>query len=286
MINQVSDTETKPMRVICVTGGKGGIGKTTISINLAIAYAKMKKKVLLFDADMGLANVDIRLGLTPEKTINDFLSGTCDLNEVCISGPHGIKVIPAASGIQKMAELSAQESFELIRSFSSLTDEIDIMIIDMAPGISTQVIELTHASQDILMVVCNDPASLMDSYAIIKILHQKYGRDRFGVLVNKVRNLQEGYDVFTRFQGAIGKFIHVSMQYIGHLPQDDYVGIAACEGVSVVDKYPHAAVSTAIHNLCHGLSHWHENAVSGGIPFFFERLIQNRLDLKDKPCIV
>ncbi|MDR3476540.1 MAG: AAA family ATPase [Gammaproteobacteria bacterium] len=274
------------MRVICVTGGKGGIGKTTISINLAIAYAKMKKKVLLFDADLSLANVDIRLGLTPNKNINDFLSGNCDLSEVCITGPHGIKVIPSSSGIQKMAELSAAESFELIRSFSSLTDDIDIMIIDMAPGISTQVIELTHASQDILIVVCNDPASLMDSYAIIKILHQKYGRDRFGVLVNKVKNLQEGYDVFTRFQDAIVKFINVSMHYIGHLPQDDYVSIAACEGVSIVDKFPHCEASIAFNHLCHGLNHWHEeNSMSGGIQFFFERLIQNRLVPKDKPCI-
>jgi flagellar biosynthesis protein FlhG len=283
---ELSNQEGKAMRVICVTGGKGGIGKTTISINLAIAYAKMKKKVLLFDADLSLANVDIRLGLTPNRNINDFLSGECDLSEVCITGPHGIKVIPSSSGIQKMAELSAAESFELIRSFSSLTDDIDIMIIDMAPGISTQVIELTHASQDILIVVCNDPASLMDSYAIIKILHQKYGRDRFGVLVNKVRNLQEGYDVFTRFQDAIVKFINVSMHYIGHLPQDDYVGIAACEGVSVVDKFPKCEASLAFNNLCHGLNHWHEeNSMSGGIQFFFERLIQNRIDVKDKQCI-
>lgn len=274
------------MRVICVTGGKGGIGKTTISINLAIAYATLKQKVLLFDADLSLANVDIRLSLTPKKNIHDFLAGNCDLSEVCITGPHGIKVIPSSSGIQKMAELSSAESFELIRSFSSLTDAIDVMIIDMAPGISTQVIELTHASQDILMVVCNDPASLMDSYAIIKILHQKYGRDRFGVLVNKVKHMQEGFDVFSRFQAAINQFMPVNIQYIGHLPQDDYVGIAACEGVAIVDKFPQSPAAKAFMQLCHGLTHWQdENNVAGGIHFFFERLVQNRLTVKEKTCI-
>ena len=277
--------QSKPMRVICVTGGKGGIGKTTISINLAIAFAKLKKKVLLFDADLGLANVDIRLGLSPEFTINDFLTGQCDLNQVCVTGPEGIQIIPSSSGIQGMAELNAAQSCELIRSFSGLVSDIDIMLIDMAPGISSQVIEFTHASQEILMVVCNDPASLMDSYAIIKILHQKYGRSRFGVIVNKVQDIKEGYAVFSKFQAAIHKFIHVNLEYIGHLPQDDFVGIAACEAVSVVDKYPHSQVAKSFMELCQGIEHWQQdNITEGGIQFFFERLIENRV-VKDASCL-
>ena len=273
----------KSLRVISITGGKGGIGKTTISVNLAIAFAKMKKKVLLFDADLGLANVDIRLGLHPKKNIHDFFAGTCSLNEICIKGPHNIKVVPSSSGIQKMAELTRTESGELIRSFSSLTADVDVMLVDMAPGISHQAMDFTHAAQDILMVICNDPASLMDSYALIKILHQQYGRDRFGVIVNRVVDLQEGFDVFSNFQAAIAKFINVSMHYIGHVPEDDYIALAARESVAVIDKFPQSAAAIAFNDLAHGINHWHEDkAVAGGIHFFFERLVQNNLE---KPCI-
>lgn len=275
----------KPIRIISVTGGKGGIGKTTISVNLAISYAKMRKKVLLFDADLGLANVDVLLGLKPKKTLHDFLNGDCELNDICMTGPHGLRIIPAASGIQKMAELSSIESVELIRSFSSLTENVDVMIIDMASGISSQVIDFTHASQDILVVICNDPSSLMDSYAVIKILHQKYGRHRFGVVVNKAKNIQEGYDVFSKFQEAIAKFINVSMHYLGHIPQDDYVSISARERVPVVEKFPLSDAATAFNELCHAVNHWHnDDTVVGGIHFFFERLIQSNHTAKELLC--
>lgn len=275
------------MRVISITGGKGGIGKTTISVNLALAFAKARKKVLLFDADLGLANVDVLLGLQPQKTIYDYLQGQCQLNEVCLTGPHGVKIIPAASGVQKMAELSSQESFQLIRSFSTLTEDIDVMLIDMASGISSQVIDFTHAAQDILVVICNDPSSLMDSYAVIKILHQKYARNRFGVIVNKAKHLQEGFDVFTKFQNVTNKFINVSMHYLGHIPNDDYVGMAARERAAVIEKFPQSQAAIAFSQLRHGINHWQENNVAvGGIQFFFERLLQNNPFIKEQMCKV
>lgn len=279
MTNPMSPTKNKkPMRIISITGGKGGIGKTTISVNLAVAFAKMKKKVLLFDADLGLANVDVILGLQPKKTIYDVLSGKSQLADICMLGPHGVKIIPSSTGIQKMAQLSPEEYVALIQSFSTLTDDIDVMIVDLASGISDQVIDFTHASQDILVVICNDPSSLMDSYAVIKILHQKYARSRFGIIVNKVKNQYEGYDVFTKFQKATEKFINVNMNYIGHIPQDDFINIAACERVSVVDKYPQTKAALAINTISQGIDHWHEDdcALEGGIHFFFDRLIHNR----------
>lgn len=271
--NLCANENKKPMRIISVTGGKGGIGKTTISVNLAVAMAKMNKKVLLLDADFGLANVDLMLGLNPEKTLNDVVTGQCTMTEACMNGPHGLKVIPSSSGIQKMADLSLIESAELIRSVSSLTEEFDAMIIDMASGISSQVLDFTHASQDILVVICNYPASLMDSYAVIKILHQKYSRSRFGVVVNKVKSPSEGFRVFTRFQETTAKFLNISMHYLGFIPDDDYISIAARERVAVCDLYPHAGSAAAIKTLCHSIDNWDEgNQVMGGIHFFFDRL--------------
>lgn len=275
------------MKVISITGGKGGIGKTTISVNLAIAFAKAGKKVLVFDADLGLANVDILLGLKPKRTLYDYMAGTCSLNDVCVRGPHGIKIIPSASGIQQMADLTAGESIEIIRSFSTLTDKMDVMLIDMASGISKQTINFTHAAQSIMLVICNDPSSLLDSYAVIKILHKQYARDKFGIIVNKVKNLKEGYVVFLKFQETVLRFMNISVEYLGCIPQDDYIAIAARENVSVVDQFPVAPSAIAFNELSRGIYRWveHENVI-GGIQYFFEKLVQDSTNETGALCKV
>lgn len=275
------------MRVISLTGGKGGVGKTTLAVNLATAYAKEKKKVLLFDADLSLASVDLMLGLHPKKNINDYVGGFCDLNDICVTGPYGMRIIPAASGVQHLAELSISQSAHIIRGFSDLTEDVDVMIVDMAPGISSQVINFTHAAQDVLLVICNDPASLMDSYAVIKILKQKYNRNRFGIVVNKVKNYQESYSVFSKFQTAISQFIDVNLQLLGHVPQDDYIAISSREGHSIIQQFPRATASLAITELSHNISHWQADApVVGGIHFFFERLLNGLNGNKEQLCRV
>lgn len=274
-MDKVQSRRSKPMRVIAITGGKGGIGKTTISVNLAVMFAKMKKKVLLFDADLGLANVDVLLGLKKQKSLHHVFTGDCSLKDVCLIGPYGLKIIPSASGIQRMADLATQEYVGLIQSFSTLVDDIDIMIVDMASGISNQVIDFTNASQDILLVICNEPSSFMDSYAVIKILHQKYARKRFGVIVNKTNTTNEGTSVFQSFQKIINQFIDVSIHYLGHIPRDDYFGISAQERVSVVERYPHAKAVLAFNAVAQNLLNWQdETCVHGGIQYFFERLVQ------------
>jgi flagellar biosynthesis protein FlhG len=265
----------KPLRVISIAGGKGGIGKTTISVNLAVNFAKMGKNVLLMDADLGLANVDIMLGLKPNKTLDNVLTGECKLKDICMTGPHGLKIIPASSGMQKMTELSFAENINLIHSFSNWVEDVDVMMIDLASGISNQVMDFTNASQDILVVLCNDPSSLMDSYAVIKILRQKYSRKRFGVIVNKTKGQYEGSQVFSKFQEATEKLIDVSLHYIGHIPSDDYIAIAARERVSVVKQYPFSPSAKAMNHLCQIINQWQEDhLLSGGIHFFFERLVQ------------
>ncbi len=150
----------------------------------------------------------------------------------------------------------------------------DVMLIDLASGISRQVIDFTHAAQNILVVICNDPASLMDSYAVIKILHTKYHRDRFGIIANKVRSMKEGYQVYLGFQDALAKFMNLSVEYLGYIPNDDYVSIAARENVPVYDRFPVAPASQAFRDLQSGIFNWaSQTPTSGGIQFFFERLV-------------
>ena len=163
--------QSRLIKVIAVTGGKGGVGKTNITLNTAIAMAKQGKRVMVLDADLGLANVDVMLGLRVEKNLSHVLSGECTLDEVLVTGPHGIKIAPATSGTQSMAELSPTEHAGLIRAFSELRSQIDVLIVDTAAGISDMVLSFSKASQDIMVVVCDEPTSALDVSIQAQILN-------------------------------------------------------------------------------------------------------------------
>lgn len=265
------------IKVISIAGGKGGVGKTTLSINLAASLAKAHKKTLLFDADLSLANVDLLLGFHSKKNIKDVLMGRVRLHDICIEGPHGLKIIPGASGIQTLADMGSEQVASLIHAFSEITDDLDVMIVDIAAGISKQVINLTNASQDIIMVLCNEPSSFADAYAMMKILNQQHARARFGVVINKVRNGSEAEQVFIKFQAAATRFLDLNLQYLGCVPQDDHVALAAREKKALIDAYPNSHAARAIAHLGTRIMEWNdETLIQGGIQYFVERMIQGQ----------
>ena len=164
------------VRVMAVTSGKGGVGKTNVSVNLAAAMINNGKDVMLLDADLGLANIDVLLGLNPTYNLAHVLNGSRSLEEVIVKGPGGLKIIPAASGIKNMANLSPAEHAGLIKAFSELSDRLDVLVVDTAAGISDSVISFTRACQEVIVVVCDEPASITDAYALIKVLSRDYGQ--------------------------------------------------------------------------------------------------------------
>ncbi|MGD8784141.1 MAG: P-loop NTPase, partial [Thioalkalispiraceae bacterium] len=188
----------KPVRVLAVTGGKGGVGKTNVAVNLGVALAQNGSKVLILDADLGLANIDIMLGLHPTANLHHVISGERTLEEIMVEGPEGIKIIPAASGIKDMAELSAESHAGLIQAFSELTQEVDTLIVDTAAGISDSVTSFTRAAQEVVVVVCDEPASITDAYAIIKLLSREHGIFRFRVLANMANGAQHGREIYNK----------------------------------------------------------------------------------------
>ena len=155
-----------PVQVIAVTGGKGGVGKTTVAVNLAASLAARGKDVMLLDGDLGLANVDVFLGLTPRLTLADVLAGNCSLEEAVIEAPQGFRVVPAASGIAQLAELDSMTHLGLVRAFGDLAMNLDVMVVDTAPGIAGSVLQFSQAAQQVLVVLCDEPASLTDAYAL------------------------------------------------------------------------------------------------------------------------
>lgn len=264
-----------PVQVIAVTGGKGGVGKTSVSVNLSVALAQMGRRVALLDADLGLANVDIMLGLNAKHNLEDVLSGAHSLTEVMLMGPCGIRIIPASSGTQHMAQLSAMEHAGLIHAFSEISEQIDVLIIDTAAGITDSVVSFVRAAQEVLVVVCDEPSSITDSYALMKLLNRDFGLTRFRVLANMTRTAQEGQNLFNKLTLVTERFMDATLQFVGSIPFDDAMRKAIQRQRAVVEMTPRAKASLAFHSLAEKVDRWPlPSTPRGHLEFFVERLVQ------------
>ena len=264
-----------PVQVIAVTGGKGGIGKTNVSVNLSLALAELGRRVVLLDADLGLANVDVLLGLKPKATLADVLEGKCDLRDVMIPGPGGIRVVPAASGAANMVSLSPQQHAGLIQSFSEVGDNIDVLIVDTAAGIGDSVVSFVRAAQEALVVVCDEPTSITDAYALIKLLNRDHGMTRFRILANMVNTPQEGRMVFAKLSKVTDRFLDVALQYVGAVPFDEAVRKSVQKQRAVYEAFPRSKAAMAIRAIAQKVDSWPLPAnPRGHLEFFVERLVR------------
>ncbi|HPF59093.1 MAG TPA: MinD/ParA family protein [Candidatus Competibacteraceae bacterium] len=265
----------RPVRVICITSGKGGVGKTNITVNLALALSLQNQNVMLLDADLGLANVDVILGLHPLYNLSHVISQERTLEEIIIAGPNGIRIIPASSGIKHMAELGPEENAGLVNAFSELNDSLDIMLIDSAAGISDSVVTFCRAAHEVVVVVCDEPASITDAYAMIKLLSQDYDVDRFHILANRVMTAQEGRELFTKLVKVSDRFLDVTLDFFGSIPEDPQLRKAVQAQRAVVEAFPGSRSAEAFHRLAtQVVSRWPmPRTASGYLQFFIERLI-------------
>jgi flagellar biosynthesis protein FlhG len=266
--------QTSLPRVICVTSGKGGVGKTNVAVNLGVSLSKQGKKVLLLDADLGLANIDVLLGLKPQYTLHDVLSGERSIQEIIIDGPDNLSIIPASSGIEIMGNLSHVQQATLIQAVSDLDLQIDYLIVDTAAGIAKDVMAFASASQDVLVVMADEPASLADAYALIKVMSKSHGIRRFNVLCNMVSNELAGRALFDRLVSTTDKFLQVSLTHLGSVPADDYLRKAVRNRSAVVSVYPNCSASKCFRRHAESIDNWKHQDLSGGIQFFFERFLQ------------
>jgi len=269
----------RPVRAIAVTGGKGGVGKTNISVNLGVAAAEMGQKVMLLDADLGLANIDVVLGLHPEYDLSHVMRGERTLDEILVEGPSGMKLIPGASGLQSLAELSRAEHTGLIQAFSELAGDTELLIVDTAAGISDTVLSFSRAAHEIVVVVCDEPASITDAYAIIKLLNRDYGHQRFRVLANMVRSAQEGRELYNKMCRVTDRYLDVTLGFMGAIPFDDNLRKAVRTQRPVVQAFPRSRVAQAFRSLAKKIETWPQpDGANGQVQFFVERLIKYSSD--------
>jgi len=260
------------VRVVAVASGKGGVGKTNIAVNLALALAQEGQNVLLMDADLGMANVDVMLNIRPQYDLYHVITGEKTLDEVIIEGPLGIGIIPAASGVGRMADLTTHEHAGLIHAFDEIGRRVDTLVVDTAAGISDSVVSFSRAAQDILVVVCDEPASITDAYALIKVLSLEHGIRRFQILANMVTDAEHGRRLYARLANVAGSFLDVSLGYVGAIPLDDRLKQAVRQQAPVLLSFPHSASSVAFQQLGKRIRNLPRlPAASGHLGFFIER---------------
>ena len=265
---------SRPVKVIAVTGGKGGVGKTSVSANLAVSMAARGRDVMLVDADLGLANVDVVLGLRTRFHLGHVLKGECALEDAIVTGPHGLQVVPGASGYRRMANLTPAEHAGIVRAFSDLYHQVEVLIVDTAAGLHDSVMTFSQAAQHVLVVVCDEPASITDAYALIKVLSRDHGVHRFQILANQTRKSGEGPALFEKIKRVCDRFLNVTLEFAGSVPYDDYLRRAVQDQSAVVDTYPASISSMALKKLAAKADTWlAPQGARGHLEFFVERMV-------------
>lgn len=262
------------IRVISVTSGKGGVGKSNVVANLAMALADQGKKVLIIDADLGVGNLDVLLGLSPQYNLNHVLSGERSLPEIIVEVTPSIKLIPAGSGVQEYTSLGQHEKLKLLDELDMLEEEFDIMIIDTEAGISENVTYFTVAAQEIVVVVSPEPTSITDVYALIKLLATRYSEHHFKVLVNMARDSEDALEVFRKLANVAGRFLDISLDYLGCVVKDEKLVDAVKRQKAVFELFPNSEAASCFSTLARRvIENTRQTKLKGNIQFFFRRYL-------------
>ncbi len=241
--------ENKRKKTITITSGKGGVGKSSIVSNMAYILGSNRESTYIFDADLSLANIDIMFGLVPKFNIMDLIEGKKQMGEIVMEGPCGIKIIPGTSGISELSNLKSEERDILFSSFRDLPD-YDFLLVDTSAGISSNVIYFNSISEEIFIVVTPDPASITDSYAVIKVMHKKTGRKDFNIIVNMAKDEAEALEIYKKLLSVTDRFLDVYLTYVGHIPMDKNIGLATKKQKLFVQNFPESDATKALLKIC------------------------------------
>jgi len=263
-------------KVISVTSGKGGVGKTNISVNLALKLSQKNKKVLIIDADLGLANVNVLFNLKANKTISDLMNGDSEITDVLIDGPGGIKILPASSGIFSMSQIEDSGEHILLSHLNGLNNMFDYIIIDTGAGIGKNVLFFNSISHHVIIVVTPEPTSITDAYALVKVLNKNAGIKRFKIIVNQVASSGEGKKIYGALYGVVSKFLTVSLDYLGYIATDKNLRKSVLTQKPVVLYAPSSPSSICFDNIASRVEDKLQKvSQTGSIQLFWEEMVKN-----------
>ncbi|MGI9536774.1 MAG: MinD/ParA family protein [Desulfocapsaceae bacterium] len=266
-------------KVLSVTSGKGGVGKTAAVANIGLSLARSGKKVLILDADLGLANIDVVFGLTPAYNLNHFFSGEADLEAIMVKGPHDLRILPAGSGLQSFIQLDSDQKLRLLDGLDSLNIEFDYLLIDTEAGISENVTYFNIAAQEILLVTTPDPTAITDVYALMKLLSTRYHEKHFNLVVNMVSDEQEALDVYRKLSIVSNRYLDISIDYFGSIPFDRQMTEAIRKQQVIVELYPNSRIAKAFTSISERIvSITTQRYPKGSVQFFWKQLLQANPD--------
>jgi flagellar biosynthesis protein FlhG len=258
IMQQQTKEESKNARVIAVTSGKGGVGKSSVSVNLAIQFTRMGKSVVILDADFGLANVEVMFGVIPRYNLSDLLYNGKEINDIICDGPEGIKFLSGGSGIANLANLDNEQVKRLITKMSELEKMADIVIIDTGAGINPSVMEFLLSSPETILVTTPEPTSVTDSYALLKALSMADGFDnkntKIRMIANKVLDEADGKNLYEKLSMVVNKFLNIDIEFLGVIPQDSCITKAIMKQKPVSIMYPNASASKHLERIASALA--------------------------------
>lgn len=277
-INQNKDWNYAPLTcTIAITGGKGGVGKSNIAVNVALALAARRRRVSLLDADFGLANADVLFGLNPQFHLGHVLAGQRELSEVVIETDGGVRLIPGGSGIEELANLPPEKNRRLIAELRAMERQSDYMIIDTAAGIAGNVTGVLRAAAEVVVVTTPDPTAVVDAYALIKVLHQHAPQKPLWVVVNDVVGIGDAEQTFAQLRGAALRFLKHNIEHLGTIPRDPELATAVREQVPVIEYAPETPASRAFRLIAKHLDQKHKTqaeAANTTASSFWNQLLQ------------
>ncbi len=270
------DVKTQRLRSIAITSGKGGVGKTNIATNLAIALAeKTNKKIYILDADLGLANIDVILGITPKYNLAHVIRGEKELEEILVKGPMGVNIIPGTSGVSELANLSKEERERFLEKLSSLENEDGILIIDTGAGIDDNVLDFVLSSDEVIVVTTPEPTAITDAYALIKIIASSKNDVNINLLVNMIRK-EEEFELVTRGILLVAKqFLGVDVKKLGYVYYDSIVSKSVLSQDAFYILYPDSIATKCINNIALFLLNKNDEVKDVKRPTFFRRLLNS-----------
>ena len=267
-------TRGSKARVIAITSGKGGVGKTSIVGNLGYALTKLGKEVLILDADMGLGNLDVLLGLAPRYNLSHVITGEKAIDEILVEGPGKMKILPASSGIQELTHLTKDQKIQILSQLDLLINRVDFLLIDTAAGISSNVMDFNATAQEVVVVVSPEPTSITDAYALMKVLSLKYSGKACKLIVNMVSRPEEGREVFRQLQLVTDRFLDINIEYLGYVLFDRKVTKGVKNQKIVSELYPDTLASRCFTDISRKISSMSPlNLPKGGSNLFWRHLV-------------
>lgn len=268
------DRRGSSLRVISVTSGKGGVGKSSVVANLALAFAKKGKRVLLLDGDFGLANLDIMMGVKPRATIADLLHKDLDMRDIIVSAAEGVDIIPASSGVMGLTNLTLADKTRILDAMTTLDRAYDVLLIDTGAGINEDVVWLNSSGSEVVVVATPEPTSITDAYALIKVMNQKCRVKNFKLLVNQTRSDTEGLRVYQKIVSVSDQFLDVGIDFIGAVAWDEAVSRSIHTRRPIVAQNPHSRVAKNFITIADDLFKKDELATNtSNVQFFWKALL-------------